>query len=83
MLKIVNFEDKQRLRPDGHGNWIAHPKLKEATATATVHQGAIEDSNAQGIVEMIEMISVQRQFDSMAQAMKSVEESYRRLTRPM
>jgi flagellar basal body rod protein FlgG len=82
-LRIVNFEDNQKLRPDGYGHWIAPTNLPEATATATVHQGALEESNSAGIVEMIEMISIQRQFDSMAQAMKSVEESYRRLTRPM
>ena len=82
-LKIVDFEDDQRLVSNGGGYWIAPADLKEATATATVHQGALEESNSSGIAEMVEMIVVQRQFESMAQTMKSIQESYRRLTRPI
>ncbi len=82
-LKIVDFEDNQRLISDGNGYWTAPADLKEATATATVHQGALEESNSTGVVEMVDMILVQRQFESMAQTMKSIQESYRRLTRPV
>ncbi|MEW6073614.1 MAG: flagellar hook basal-body protein [Planctomycetota bacterium] len=81
-LRIVDFADDQKLRPDGQGYWHAPADLSEATATAMVHQGALEESNATGIEEMIEMIGVQRQFDSVARAMKSIQESYSRLTRP-
>jgi len=80
-LRVVNYEDNQELVIDTNGCWSAPGNLPEATATAEVHQGAIEDSNATGVGEMIEMITAQRQFDSLARAMKSIQDSYSRLTR--
>jgi flagellar basal-body rod protein FlgF len=82
-LKVVNFEDPQRLTLGEHGYWNAPADLPEATATAVVNQGALEESNATGMEEMVSMINVQRQFDTVARAMKSIQDSYRRLTRPM
>ena len=82
-LKVIDFEDNQRLIEGSSGYWRAPADLAEATATAQVHQGAIEDSNSTGIGEMVDMIATQRQFDSMARAMKSIQDSYSRLTRPV
>jgi len=79
-LRIVAFEDARGLVPTSHGFWHAPEGLAEATATAVVHQGALEASNVQGIAEMVEMIAVQRAYESAARTVSFVEESYRRLT---
>ena len=79
-LRIVAFEDARGLVPTSHGFWHAPEGLAEATATAVVHQGALEASDVQGIVEMVEMIAVQRAYESAARTVSFVEESYRRLT---
>ena len=82
VLRLVNFAHHGSLRQDSKGFWVAPRGLAEATHTAVVHQGALEQSNANGMDELVEMIAVQRSFESAASVMSSVEESYRRLTRP-
>jgi flagellar basal-body rod protein FlgF len=81
-LRIVDFADRQRLTRDANGNWVAPSGLRHATATAAVHQYALEGSNGNGIEEMVAMIGVQRAFESVTRVVSSIEESYRRLTRP-
>jgi flagellar basal body rod protein FlgG len=81
-LRVVDFSDLQALRQDGHGNFVAPSAARATTATAEVHQGALEDANTNGIEELVAMIGVQRSFESMAHVLSAIEESYRRLTRP-
>lgn len=82
-LRIVNFEDPQRLRRLGPGTWAAPDGLQETTHTAAVHQFALEGSNTTAIEEMISMIAIQRSFESSARLLDTIKESYQRLTRPM
>ncbi len=81
-LRIVDFADRQRLTRDAAGYWVAPPEARQAVPTAAVHQYALEGSNGNGIEEMVAMIGVQRAFESVARVVSSIEESYRRLTRP-
>ena len=81
-LRIANFADSSRLSLNADGYWQAPPRLAEAAHSATVHQGALEDSNASGVEELVAMISVQRSFESVARVMSKIEDSYSRLTRP-
>lgn len=80
-LRIVDFEDRQALRPDGKGLWIAPDNAKEATATAVVNQGALEESNATAVTEMVNMIATQRQFDLLSRTVSAIQELEERLTR--
>ncbi len=82
VLRIVNFTDPQALVPDGNGNWIAPPELRETTPTAAIHQYALEQSNATGVDEMVALVEVQRAFQTTASVFTNIQESYRRLTRP-
>lgn len=82
-LRIVDFVDRTRLSHDPNGYWQAPARLKEAAPTGRVHQYTLEESNANGMEEIIEMIGVQRAFESTARVVSSIEESYRRLTRPI
>ena len=81
-LRVVDFKDKAALGRTQQGFWQAPPRLPEATATATVHQYTLEESNANGMEEIVAMIGVQRSFESIANVLSSIEEGYRRLTRP-
>ena len=81
-LKIVNFQDPNQLRQDRNGFWVAQPGAEPATSTANVVQYALEESNATGVEEMIAMIGVQRSFETVANTVQSIAESYQRLTRP-
>ena len=80
-LRIVDFEDKSRLRLTTGGFWEAPDDLEEATHTALVQQFSLEESNATGVEEIIAMISVQRAFGSVANLVQSIQRSYSRLTR--
>jgi flagellar basal body rod protein FlgG len=82
-LRVVGFADPGRLGQDGHGYWSAPRGMRESAHSAVVHQGALEQSNASGVEEMVAMIAVQRSFETAASVVSSIEESYRRLTRPV
>ena len=47
-----------------------------------MHQGALEESNANGVEEMVDMISVQRSFEVVAKIFQAIDQTYERLTRP-
>jgi flagellar basal body rod protein FlgG len=47
-----------------------------------VHQYSLEDSNANGVEEMVDMIGVQRSFEVVARVFEAIDQTYERLTRP-
>jgi len=81
-LRLVDFADPQRMYQVGDGHWHAPADLKEVAHDAVVHQGALEQSNASAVEELVAMIAVQRAYDVTASAFSTIEQSYRRLTRP-
>ena len=81
-LRIVDFEDPHQLSRTADGYWLAPPDLDEAIPTANVHQGALEASNANPIEELIEMIALQRSFESVNSTFSGLTETFQRLTRP-
>lgn len=81
-LRVVDFEEKRALAQDRLGFWRAPRGAREALPNAAVHQFALEDSNANGVEEMVAMIGVQRSFEVVAKALSAIDESYQRLTRP-
>ena len=80
-LRVVDFEDHSALLPTQGGYWSAPAGLREVTHTASVHQFSLERSNSIGTEELIEMIGVQRSFESTTNLIKSIQRSYSRLTR--
>lgn len=81
-LRVVDFEDKQRLTKDAWGFWKAPPDLKEIPAAGRVEQYALEESNASGVEEMVVMINIQRSFEVTARVFEAIDKTYERLTRP-
>lgn len=80
-LKIVEFEDPQALEMDGSGFYFAPIGLAEVQTEATVHQGALEGSNSSPVDELIELIRIQRNFESVTRMMSRVDSTYQRLVR--
>ena len=80
-LRIADFSDPQSLRPGERGTWEAPAGLAEATPTAVVNQGALEESNATAVEEMVAMVATQRHFDVLTRTVSAIQEIEQRLTR--
>lgn len=80
-LRVVDFDRPQSLVLTRDGLWYAPPGVREVTHTARVHQYSLEQSNSVGTEELIELIGVQRSFETAANLMQSLQRSYSRLTR--
>jgi flagellar basal-body rod protein FlgG len=81
-LRVVDFPDKGVLSKDARGLWTAPRDVLPEPSDALVHQYALEDSNANGVEEMVDMIAVQRSFEVVARTFKAIDDTYARLTRP-
>ena len=81
-LRVVDFRDHSALEALGGGFFRAPRGLGQATSTAQVRQGQLEQSNVSGVDEMIELIAVQRGFESATKVLTMIDQSYRRLTTP-
>lgn len=63
---IVEFAPNTQLMSAGHGYYNAPPSAKPVPATnSTIHQGALESSNVNPVTSVIELISAQRDVESM------------------
>ena len=80
-LRIVDFQDDQRLVQDSMGYYHAPLTLLETAHTATVRQGFLEGSNVAPMEEMVAMIAVQRAFSGASNLLGMINETYRRLSR--
>ena len=70
-LRLVNFENSQRLQKDGSSNFAAPQDLQPAPAQfPNVIQGALEQSNVKAIVEMTRMMEVSQHYSKVADLLK-------------
>jgi len=63
-IKLTDFEDYNYIEHFGENYYRPVEGATEKAATATTNQGYIETSNVQVVQEMVEMISVSRQYES-------------------
>jgi flagellar basal-body rod protein FlgF len=67
-LRVVRFEDEQRLRAEGDRNYMAPPEMEpEPVAQPGVVQGATEGSNVRPILELTRLTEDMRQFQFVTQ----------------
>lgn len=78
-LSLVSFPAQDQLTLTRDGYFLAGPELRRDASTALVHQGALEGSNANGVSELISMVTVQRSHEMAANILRQVDQSYRRL----
>ena len=62
-IRIVTFEDQQRLTREGAGLYSSKQEPDDAETPALI-QGALEGSNVEPILELTRMIETHRAFDS-------------------
>jgi len=80
-LSIVNFARPSDLVKDGASFFRTAPgqlPIEVADGTAAVRQGFLEESNVDGIEEMMEMIELNRGFETDQKALQSLESSVER-----
>lgn len=71
---IVNFEDYDYVEAYGENLYRAVDGATETEATATVNQGYLEASNINVVTEMVDMISIARDFESNQKIMNTIDE---------
>lgn len=73
-LRLVNFESLDQLQKD-HGSLFVSTATEHAIDPESQHtalrQGYLEESNVDGISEMIEMIEINRNFEASQRALQS------------
>lgn len=63
-LKLVNFEDLNYVKKDGNDLYILKEGATETEFTGSVRQGFLESSNVNTVQEMINMISLSRNYEA-------------------
>jgi len=81
-LRVVAFPANGVLSKDHLGFWRAPLTAQPGASDARVHQYSLEDANANGMEEMVDMIGVQRSFEVVARVFEAIDDTYERLTRP-
>lgn len=79
-LELANFADPSRLAPEGSGYFRAPAGVRRAAREGDVIHKSLESSNASAVDQMVELIVLQRRFESSARLMATIEQSYKRLT---
>jgi flagellar basal-body rod protein FlgF len=79
-LDVVNFENQQLLKKAGNSQYTTDQAPFPATAATTV-QGMIEGSNVNSILEMTDMIRINRAYQSNASLQSDINESQREMLR--
>lgn len=64
-IQISEFENPQVLAPMGANLYSAEGAAPIKATETTVLQGALEDSNVNGVVEMTRMIEISREYESL------------------
>lgn len=68
-LRMVNFDQERYIRKQGSSLWAATPDSGEAIElegnnTPKIHQGFVEGSNVNPVIEMVKMIEVNRAYEA-------------------
>ena len=74
-LELVDFEDYDYLKKFGENMYIAIDGATETEATAKVYQGYLEASNVNVIDEMVDMITIARDYESNQKIIQAVDDT--------
>ncbi len=75
-LKIMKFEQPDRLTKLGKGYWVpgSDRQVPIAMKNPQVHQGVYERSNVEIVEEMVDMIAINRSYEASQKAMKAYDD---------
>ncbi|ANC91739.1 flagellar basal-body rod protein FlgF [Azospirillum humicireducens] len=76
-LNIVTFKNEQLMTEVGNGLYVTDEQPEPAPAETKVAQGLLEGSNVKPVVEMTQMIELQRQYMSAQRMMDNEHERIR------
>jgi flagellar basal-body rod protein FlgF/flagellar basal-body rod protein FlgG len=68
-IRLVNFPAGTQITSEGSSYYSAPPKTETAATDSKVQQGALENSNVNPIISMVELITAQRTAESMQRAL--------------
>jgi len=69
-LKLVKFDNPQRLTKEGANLYAAGGAAAQADTTSRINQGFVEKSNVNAVTEMTRMMEVMRTYQSVASLMQ-------------
>ncbi len=72
-LKIVDFDDLNRLQKKGENLFTANGLVAKNLEEPELQQGKLEGSNVNPLQEMVEMIDLQRNFESSQRAITTID----------
>ncbi len=72
-LALVDFEDYNYLEMYGENMYVAVDGATQTDATATVTQGYLEASNINVVQEMVEMITIAREYESGQKVINAID----------
>ena len=73
-LRVVSFANERTLKKVGGGLYDAGGQTAQASTTARVHQGLVERSNVEPVIEIAHMIEVLRAYQMSSDLTKSGED---------
>jgi flagellar basal body rod protein FlgG len=73
-LRIENADDPATLRKEGFGRFAATATLRPVPEGVTqVRQGSVEDSNADPLLGMVDLVAIQRAYAANLDALKTMD----------
>ncbi|MFQ6604268.1 MAG: flagellar hook-basal body protein [Fidelibacterota bacterium] len=73
-LKIISVTDPGTLKKTGDGYFMAGPETEiQPASNHAVLQGKLEESNVNPIDEMVQLIEIQRQYESLQRTIRSLD----------
>ena len=77
-LLIQDVQDKSQLKKMGDNVFVLNNAAQpETLEKPEVHQGFLEEANINPAEEMIQLIEIQRQFESMQRMVRALDETFR------
>ena len=78
-LAIKDFEDYSKLQKRGENMFVVDESVQPISLQEPeVHQGFLEEANVNPAEEMIQLIEVQRQFESIQRMVRTLDETFRK-----
>ena len=77
-IRLVDFENKESLRKYGDSLYEITQETVEIPFSGTVIQGSLEDSNVNTVREMVDMITLSRNYETNQRAITAINETLAR-----
>lgn len=74
VLRMVSVEEPLRLKKEGLGRFVAEGNVERAVeGTVFLRQGALEEPNADPLLAMVDLVTIQRAFTANLDALRAMD----------